>query len=88
MARIESSVTRRTTHVVSTGVRTFNLLHGIIRGCWLVKLEWVLKSLENNGWLNPKDYEMAHFSKAVKVRITMQFFVIVHKIILNINKID
>ncbi|XP_047346302.1 uncharacterized protein PF3D7_1120600 isoform X1 [Vespa velutina] len=66
MARIESNVTRRTTHVVSTGVRTLNLLHGIIRGCWLVKLEWVLKSLENNGWLNPEDYEMIHFSKAVK----------------------
>ncbi|KAK2588391.1 hypothetical protein KPH14_004399 [Odynerus spinipes] len=66
MARIEPNVTRRTTHVVSTGVRTLNLLHGIIRGCWLVKLEWVLKSLENNGWLNPEQYEMAHFSKAVQ----------------------
>ncbi|KAF7405285.1 hypothetical protein HZH66_004191 [Vespula vulgaris] len=66
MASIESNVTRRTTHVVSTGVRTLNLLHGIIRGCWLVKLEWVLKSLENNGWLNPEHYEITHFSKAVK----------------------
>ncbi|XP_014598522.1 PREDICTED: MATH and LRR domain-containing protein PFE0570w [Polistes canadensis] len=66
MASIEQNVTRRTTHVVSTGVRTINLLHGIIRGCWLVKLEWVLKSLENNGWLNPEDYEMMHYSKAVK----------------------
>ncbi|KAL2716561.1 microcephalin [Vespula squamosa] len=66
MASIESNVTRRTTHVVSTGVRTLNLLHGIIRGCWLVKLEWVLKSLENNTWLNPEHYEITHFSKAVK----------------------
>lgn len=66
MAHIESNVTRRTTHVVSTGVRTLNLLHGIIRGCWLVTLEWVLKSLENNGWLNPEQYEMPHFSKAVQ----------------------
>lgn len=66
MASIEQNVTRKTTHVVSTGVRTVNLLHGIIRGCWLVKLEWVLKSLENNGWLNPEDYEMMHYSKAVK----------------------
>ncbi|XP_076238005.1 microcephalin [Calliopsis andreniformis] len=64
-AKIESSVTKRTTHVVTTGVRTINLLHGIIRGCWLVSLEWVLKSLENNAWLNPEKYEMKHFSKAV-----------------------
>ncbi|XP_043261604.1 uncharacterized protein LOC122402681 [Colletes gigas] len=63
-AKLELNVTKRTTHVVTTGVRTINLLHGIIRGCWLVKLEWVLKSLESNRWLNPGEYEMTHFSKA------------------------
>ncbi|XP_070159062.1 putative leucine-rich repeat-containing protein DDB_G0290503 [Polyergus mexicanus] len=66
MAKIELNVSRRTTHVVSTGVRTVNLLRGIIRGCWLVTLEWVLKSLENNGWLDPEEFEMKHFSKAVQ----------------------
>ena len=65
LAKLESNVTKHTTHVVTTGVRTINLLHGIIRGCWLVGLEWVLKSLENNAWLSPEEYEMAHFSKAV-----------------------
>ena len=64
LARIESNVTKRTTHVVTTGVRTVNLLHGIIRGCWLVSLEWVLQSLENNAWLDPEKHEMTHFSKA------------------------
>ncbi|XP_076682922.1 microcephalin [Andrena cerasifolii] len=64
LARIELNVTKRTTHVVTTGVRTVNLLHGIIRGCWLVSLEWVLQSLENNAWLDPEKYEMTHFSKA------------------------
>nr|XP_031835015.1 uncharacterized protein LOC116428061 [Nomia melanderi] len=64
-ARIESNVTKRTTHVVTTGVRTINLLYGIIRGCWLVTFEWVLRSLENNSWLNPEEYEITHFSKAV-----------------------
>lgn len=68
MAEIELNVSKRTTHVVSTGVRTVNLLRGIIRGCWLVTLEWVLKSLENNGWLDPEEFEMKHFSKAVQVR--------------------
>ncbi|KYN43291.1 Microcephalin [Trachymyrmex septentrionalis] len=65
-AELELNVSKRTTHVVSTGVRTVNLLRGIIRGCWLVTLEWVLKSLENNGWLNPETFEMKHFSKAVQ----------------------
>ncbi|CAK9818003.1 Mcph1 [Anthophora quadrimaculata] len=65
-AKFESNVTKRTTHVISTGVRTVKLLHGIIRGCWLVTLEWVLKSFENGVWLNPESYEMAHFSKTVQ----------------------
>ncbi|XP_043520146.1 putative uncharacterized protein DDB_G0277255 isoform X2 [Frieseomelitta varia] len=65
LAKIESNVTKNTTHVVTTGIHTINLLHGIIRGCWLVTLEWVLKSLENNTWLNPEKYEIVHFSKAV-----------------------
>ncbi|KAL6263662.1 hypothetical protein P5V15_003753 [Pogonomyrmex californicus] len=65
-AEVELNVSRRTTHVVSTGVRTVNLLRGIIRGCWLVTLEWILKSLENNAWLNPDMFEMKHFSKAVQ----------------------
>ncbi|XP_014480207.1 PREDICTED: uncharacterized protein LOC106747319 isoform X2 [Dinoponera quadriceps] len=65
MAEIQLNVSRRTTHVVSTGVRTVNLLRGIIRGCWLITLEWVLKSLESNVWLNPEEFEMKHFSKAV-----------------------
>ncbi|XP_015436122.1 PREDICTED: uncharacterized protein LOC107191574 [Dufourea novaeangliae] len=63
-AKIESNVTKRTTHVITTGVRTINLLHGIIRGCWLLSTEWILKSLENNAWLNPEEYEITHFSKA------------------------
>ncbi|CAK9806620.1 MCPH1 [Anthophora plagiata] len=65
-AKFESNVTKRTTHVVSTGVRTVKLLHGIIWGCWLVSLEWVLKSFENGAWLDPESYEMAHFSKTVQ----------------------
>lgn len=68
MAEMEINVSKRTTHVVSTGVRTINLLRGIIRGCWLVTLEWVLTSLENNTWLNPEKFEMKHFSKAVEVK--------------------
>ncbi|XP_050473935.1 uncharacterized protein LOC126865464 [Bombus huntii] len=63
-AKIESNVTKNTTHIVTTGIRTINLLHGIIRGCWLVTFEWVSKSLENKAWLNPEKYEIVHCSKA------------------------
>lgn len=77
-AEIEQNVSRRTTHVVSTGVRTMNLLRGIIRGCWLVALEWVFESLENNAWLNPEKFEMKHFSKAVMVRWRAGFEFIIH----------
>lgn len=89
-AKIELKVTKSTTHVVTTGVRTINLLHGIIRGCWLVNFEWILKSLENNAWLNPEKYEMAHFSKAVLVnkiyKIILKYEMSwIKKIILNIS---
>lgn len=67
LAKIESNVTKNTTHIVTTGIRTINLLHGIIRGCWLVTFEWVLKSLENKAWLNPEKYEIVHCSKAALV---------------------
>lgn len=66
-AVLEVNVTPRTTHVISTGVRTINLLKGIIRGCWMVSLEWALKSLESETWLEPSPFEMSHFSKAVQV---------------------
>ncbi|XP_043484659.1 probable serine/threonine-protein kinase DDB_G0282963 [Leptopilina heterotoma] len=65
-AEIESNVTRKTTHVISTGVRTINLLKGILRGCWLVSLEWVLKSQTAGKWINPEPFELAHFSESVK----------------------
>ncbi|OXU20026.1 hypothetical protein TSAR_010451 [Trichomalopsis sarcophagae] len=65
-AVLEENVTPRTTHVISSGVRTVNLLKGIIRGCWMVSLEWALKSLESQKWLDPSPFELSHFSKAVK----------------------
>ncbi|KAH0561215.1 putative uncharacterized protein DDB_G0282133 isoform X1 [Cotesia glomerata] len=65
-AKLESTVTKKTTHVVTTGVRTINLLRGIIRGCWLISFEWVKKSIEASSWLPPDEYEIQHFSKVLK----------------------
>ncbi|XP_011503023.1 PREDICTED: uncharacterized protein LOC105366316 [Ceratosolen solmsi marchali] len=65
-ASLEINVTSRTTHVISSGVRTINMLKGIIRGCWLLSFEWALKSLENEQWLDPSPFEMIHFAKTVQ----------------------
>lgn len=50
---IEPRVSSRTTHVVVEGPkRTLNLLKGIVRGCWVVKVDWVRKNrTENNTFL-------------------------------------
>ena len=69
------NVTPRTTHVISSGVRTINLLKGILRGCWLLTLEWALKSLESSKWLDPAPYEMCYFSKAVQVKIGFVIYI-------------
>lgn len=66
-ATIESTVSRKTTHIVTTGVRTINLLRGIVRGCRLVKSDWITDSIEAGRWLGAVNYEIDHFSKAVKV---------------------
>ncbi|KAK0175373.1 hypothetical protein PV327_009127 [Microctonus hyperodae] len=65
-AIMDFSVTRKTTHIVTTGVRTINLLRGIIRGCWLVKFDWIKESVKAGEWLPAEKYEIDHFSKAVK----------------------
>lgn len=70
---MEFSVTRKTTHIVTTGVRTINLLRGIIRGCWLVKFDWIKESVEAGEWLPAEKYEIDHFSKAVKVCFVISF---------------
>lgn len=38
--------------------RTLNVLHGIIKGCWIVSPKWVADSAEKGEWLDEEDYEM------------------------------
>lgn len=39
---IEHNVSSRTTHLVAGGPqRTLNMLNAIVRGCWILKYEWV-----------------------------------------------
>lgn len=67
-AKLEKIVTRHTTHVVTKGIRTVNLLRGIVRGCWLVGFEWISRSRDHGQWVDPEKYEITNlFPKAVQV---------------------
>lgn len=68
--KLESKVSVSTTHLVSLdNRRTVNILRGIIRGCWILNYDWILKSVNANKWLPESKYEMRHFSRAVEVNI-------------------
>ncbi|XP_026475306.1 LOW QUALITY PROTEIN: uncharacterized protein LOC113379204 [Ctenocephalides felis] len=73
---ISKNVTASTTHVVSPEPRrTLNLLKGIVRGCWIVNLDWVLKSEIACKWLSEDPYEWTSFSPSVqKARIERHAF--------------
>ncbi|XP_067003509.2 microcephalin [Anabrus simplex] len=64
---VEDHITARTTHVITKEPkRTLKLLKGMARGCWIVKQEWVLRSLEEGKWLDEEEFEMIEFSPAVQ----------------------
>ncbi|KAK5642659.1 hypothetical protein RI129_008826 [Pyrocoelia pectoralis] len=64
---VEDEVSKKTTHlVVGESKRTINLLRAICRGCWILKQEWLLGSLEAGKWLPEEDYELINFSPAVQ----------------------
>ncbi|XP_071965258.1 microcephalin-like [Antedon mediterranea] len=55
---IVDTVCESTTHVIlGRERRTLNVLAAIARGCWLLSLEWVLKSLEDGVWLPEEPFE-------------------------------
>ncbi|BFY99391.1 hypothetical protein BsWGS_02431 [Bradybaena similaris] len=68
-----NNVEPTTTHVVcGESRRTLNLLRAIASGCWLLKKEWVLESLEAGTWLQEEAYEMTDIQAAVKSRCERQ----------------
>ncbi|XP_078688259.1 microcephalin-like isoform X2 [Branchiostoma floridae x Branchiostoma belcheri] len=71
---LERDVTERTTHVVSgNNRRTLNVLSAISRGCWLVSLEWVLKSCEVGRYVEEEPYELHEaFPAAQEARLERQ----------------
>ncbi|XP_045462072.1 microcephalin [Harmonia axyridis] len=73
---VEDEVSERTTHlVVGEAKRTVNMLRGLSRGCWILKQEWLLASLEKGKWLPEEKYEATEFSPAVQqCRLRRQAF--------------
>ncbi|GLG92511.1 Putative transcriptional regulator brca1 [Gryllus bimaculatus] len=64
---VEKNVTSYTTHVVAgASKRTMKLLKGMVRGCWIVSHEWVLRSLEAGKWLDEEEFELTTFSSSVQ----------------------
>ncbi|GLV42602.1 Microcephalin [Carabus blaptoides fortunei] len=73
---IEDEVTERTTHLVAGAAsRTINMLRAIARGCWIIRQEWLFKSLEAGRWLEEEEFELIEFSPAVqKCRLQRKSF--------------
>ena len=63
------AVTPHTSHVVcGEPRRTLNLLLGIARGCWVVDVSWVYRSLEDSTWVSEEPFELVSFAPGAKVR--------------------
>ncbi|XP_064382263.1 microcephalin-like isoform X2 [Halichondria panicea] len=61
------TVCESTSHVVcGSPRRTVNVLSAILRGCWIVSLDWVMKSLECGSWVSEEPYEMTSSFPAAK----------------------
>ena len=46
--------------------RTINVLKGILRGCWILSVNWLYASLERGCWAEEEMFELVDFSPAVK----------------------
>lgn len=57
-------------HVVSTNKRTLKVLEALARGCWLLSMEWVNKSIEAGHWLPETKFEQAKHFPGAKVLST------------------
>ncbi|KRG04118.1 microcephalin isoform X2 [Drosophila mojavensis] len=66
--RLDPTVTKRTTHLVSLEPRrTLNLLRGLMRGVWIVNFKWIIDSVHAGKWLKEEKYELSSFSRAVEI---------------------
>lgn len=67
--QMERTVTRATSHLVCLNPgRTFNMMRALIRGVWILSLDWVKESVAASRWLPEEPFELKNFAPAVKVR--------------------
>ncbi|XP_041484035.1 uncharacterized protein LOC121430730 isoform X3 [Lytechinus variegatus] len=68
---VTDTVCDTTTHVVmGENRRTLNVLSGIARGCWILSMDWVYRSIEAGSWLPEEPHEMnIHFPGAMVSRL-------------------
>ncbi|KAF4523143.1 hypothetical protein B566_EDAN002398 [Ephemera danica] len=63
---IVNEVDATVTHIVcGLPAYTENVLRGLMSGCWVVSFDWVVKSVENGGWLPEMEFVPARFLQAV-----------------------
>lgn len=73
---VEDRVSEKTTHVVTNSMRrTLNLFRGLARGCWILGVDWILKSDLATKWLAEEHFEQKTYYPAVsKSRLQRQAF--------------
>lgn len=67
--KLAPKVTSSTSHVIVGGEsnpRTTNLLKGILQGCWIVSIQWILDCLQQGYHVDEEPYEKVDFSPAVQ----------------------
>ncbi|XP_003391259.1 PREDICTED: microcephalin-like, partial [Amphimedon queenslandica] len=71
---LSHNVCETTTHVVCGTIRrTINILAGTVKGCWILSMDWVFKSLEAGHWLPEGPFELiTEFPSAQFFRLERQ----------------
>ncbi|XP_067126692.1 microcephalin-like [Centruroides vittatus] len=65
--RIVKYIHNNTTHLISSGKRTINVLLAMAQDCWILSLDWILQSERNGSWLPEKQFVLTNHFPAAKV---------------------
>lgn len=65
--QIVKSVQNNTTHLISCGKRTINVLFAIAQDCWILSIDWILLSEKKGFWLPEQQFVLTNNFPAAKV---------------------
>ncbi|EDV23073.1 uncharacterized protein TRIADDRAFT_57971 [Trichoplax adhaerens] len=58
--KIIESVDEKTTHVVTgTSRRTLNVIYAMLRGCWVLSIDWLFHSICKERWADEREFQLA-----------------------------